>query len=326
MLDQVAQCSRPLLVLQDHGAIARLTSPADFANQLQACPLRYVLDDDLVAGCTALAYSDGDQLVGCLDLVHVPATRLWIEWNEPPRREQLARMPLWRDSPGTMLRAGVLISTDGAGRSASLRTFWTTRQAPEEPCVASVETLLDLDRPEEGASADRLLDGEAVSLHTSVNVQVNRLLQCARFRLDPAWQQYYREHSGACDVAATVRQSLAAVASDIPMLLGFFLLLAVRASLAEIPVPLTRLNRKRARLGKKLLLEHIEVSSPLFAGAAGWPAGEEGPGGRNSPRYHHVRGHLVRRLGTVYWRAPHWRGHVKLGSVRTRTVELRASR
>jgi len=24
----------------------------------------------------------------------------------------------------------------------------------------------------------------------------------------------------------------------------------------------------------------------------------------------------------VYWRGPHWRGHVRLGSVRSRTVEL----
>jgi hypothetical protein len=36
-----------------------------------------------------------------------------------------------------------------------------------------------------------------------------------------------------------------------------------------------------------------------------------------------VRGHLVRREDVVYWRAPHWRGHVRLGRVRTRNVALK---
>jgi hypothetical protein len=38
---------------------------------------------------------------------------------------------------------------------------------------------------------------------------------------------------------------------------------------------------------------------------------------------HHVRGHLVRRYNTVFWRRPHWRGHARLGCVRSRSVELR---
>lgn len=33
--------------------------------------------------------------------------------------------------------------------------------------------------------------------------------------------------------------------------------------------------------------------------------------------------HLVRRYHKVFWRRPHWRGHARLGCVRSRTVELR---
>jgi hypothetical protein len=37
---------------------------------------------------------------------------------------------------------------------------------------------------------------------------------------------------------------------------------------------------------------------------------------------HHVRGHLVRRDSTVFWRSPHLRGSGRLGQVRTRTIEI----
>ena len=98
--------------------------------------------------------------------------------------------------------------------------------------------------------------------------------------------------------------------------------MAVRDDLAQLPVKPFRLNAKRARLGRRPLLEHIELSAPVFAGAS-VSLDDGARGTRRGPRFHHVRGHLVRRRNTIYWRGPHWRGHVRLGSVRTRTVELR---
>jgi hypothetical protein len=44
--------------------------------------------------------------------------------------------------------------------------------------------------------------------------------------------------------------------------------------------------------------------------------------GRQSPRLHHVRGHLVRRDHRVFWRIPHLRGSGFRGAVRSRTVCL----
>src|SRR5262249_32251719 len=148
-------------------------------------------------------------------------------------------------------------------------------------------------------------------------------LQCARFRLDSVWLRYYRcvalQPAVRRDV---IRCSLTAVAFDVPMLLALFLLLTIRADLVHVPVRLGRLNAKRARLGKRPLLEHIEVSAPVFAKAP-LPALPGSSPTRRGPRFHHVRGHIVRRGDTVYWRGPHWRGHVRLGSVRSRTIELR---
>jgi hypothetical protein len=324
-LDHIAQCHAPLLVRQESGELWRLTGAGDFAERLEHCPLRFVLSDDLVRTCIALAYSEGDQLSGCLDLLHLPAEELWIEWDEAARQQELARtLPGCRPPTDIeVLRAGALVCAQPHCRSGSLRTFWLTRAAPHEPLLAAVETLLDLEGTAARSAPDALLDGCPVRVSDPHNAQVDSLLRCARFRLDPAWQRYYRSVAQLPALrAAVIHHSLTAVAFDVPMLLALFLLLAIRADLVHMPVRLGKLNTKRARLGKRPLLEHIEVSAPLFAQAS-LRAPEEAFPTRRGPRFHHVRGHIVRRRDTVYWRGPHWRGHVRLGSVRSRTVELR---
>src|SRR5690242_7320587 len=67
------------------GSGVQLPTPAAFAHQLIDCPLRYILSDELVMMATSLAFADGDRLDSCLDLVHIPAQRLWVEWADTPR-------------------------------------------------------------------------------------------------------------------------------------------------------------------------------------------------------------------------------------------------
>jgi hypothetical protein len=43
-------------------------------------------------------------------------------------------------------------------------------------------------------------------------------------------------------------------------------------------------------------------------------------GTRRRPRLHRVRGHLVRRGSSLFWRVPHLRGSARAGSVKSRTV------
>ena len=324
LLDHIAQSTAPFVVQQQGGEVWRLSGANDFARRVSLCPLRYVLCDDLVRTCTALACSEGDELSGCLDLLHLPAETVWVEWDEGARRTALARaLPNCRDaSTPEVLRAGALISARPAGRSGSLRTFWLTRGEPPEALLAPIETLLDLDGGALISSPERLLDGEVVGVRDPHNTQADDLLQCAGFRLDSLWCRYYRsEPMDAATQAHVIQRSLAAVAFDVPMLLALFLLMAIRAQLVQRPVQPLHLNAKRARLGKAPLLEHVEVSAPVFAEAPRW-CGEPAGGSRRAPRLHHVRGHIVRRRNAVYWRGPHWRGHVRLGSVRTRTVQL----
>ena len=324
LLDHIAQSSEPCLVRQDGGELWQLSSAADFAGRLVNCPLRYVLSDELVRTCTALAYSGGDELSGCLDLLHLPAETLWVEWDEGARRAALARVvPQSAAAAGAdVVRAGAHISARPAGRAGSLRTFWLTRGESPEVVLAPVETLLDFDGVAASNSVEALLTGSAVAVRDPHNAQSDELLQCAAFRFDGAWQRYYQHVVTEAAIRAEVtRRSLAAVASDVPMLLALFLLLGVRAQLVQRPVDPLRVNVKRTRLGKAPLLEHIEVSAPLFAQAECWH-GDHAGNPRRGPRLHHVRGHLVRRHNAIYWRGPHWRGHVRLGSVRSRTVQL----
>ena len=222
-----------------------------------------------------------------------------------------------------VLRAGVLISAQPNCRRGSLRTFWLPRAIPQEPQLAAVETLLDLDGGTLSGPAWALLDGASVAVNDPRNQQVDSLLQCARFRLDPLWQRYYRAVAATPATQTQVLQhSLAAVAFDVPLLLALFLLMSIRDDLVHLPVNPLRLNAKRLRLGKRPLLEHLEISAPVFRPRPA-PIVDAGAAPRRAPRFHHVRGHIVRRHDTVYWRGPHWRGHVRLGCVRSRTVALR---
>lgn len=77
--------------------------------------------DDLTRACAELAFSDGDQLVGCLDLIRIPAPRLWIEWNDAVHQEVIARCGIVdRGAPGACGRAtaAAIASRPGSSRAS----------------------------------------------------------------------------------------------------------------------------------------------------------------------------------------------------------------
>jgi len=327
LLDHIAQCTQPFIVASKNAGARRLAGASDYARTLMRCPLRYVLADDLVRTCTALGFSEGDEISGCLDLLHLPAEQLWVEWNENARRSALEQvLPECKSSqPDETSRSGTLIHAHRNGRSGRIQTFWLPRGS-REPLLAAMETLLDLDGHLEGAPADGLFEGQSVKVFDEVNPQLDHVLRCVRFRFHTSWGHYYAGQTSDPTVRAhLVHSALSAVAFDVPVLLALFLLQSVRADLVEQAVDPGRLNVKRVRTGKPPLLSHVEVSAPVFM-QVGRPSGQPRGARRPGPRFHHVRGHIVRRRSTVYWRGPHWRGHIRLGSIRSRTVKLRLPR
>ncbi len=92
-----------------------------------------------------------------------------------------------------------------------------------------------------------------------------------------------------------------------------------------MPVSRVAINRKRQALGRLALLDHVEVRASLDAVHQPYTRAMQ-TDGRQSPRLHHVRGHLVRRDNRVFWRTPHLRGSALRGMVRSRTVCLSFAR
>jgi len=321
LLDLIAQSRAPFLVQHlSSGRVTQLSGAAECAHQVTSCPLRFVLTNDLTRLCTALAYSKGARTLECADLLHVPAEWVWVEWCQQPWENELALygFSLREVCSAAGARRGVLIRSSPDGRRGTLRTFWTTDDG--QALASSMEAFFDLDV--EGAEVPEWPDDECSRVVRVADREAKEdvLGRCFRFRYERSWREYY-EQAGLETVsdATLTRHALGTIAMDIPVVLVFFLLLATRSSLPRHPQTFARLNRARLKKGKAPLLEHIEVTCPLL------PAYQDAVsdrlrGSRHSPRLHHVRGHLFRRGGELFWRVPHLRGNARWGAVKTRTV------
>lgn len=294
-----------------------------FADAVCRCPLRLVLADDLIQYTIQLAYAEGERLSGCLDLVHVPAQQLWLEWLEAPRQSTLSEMPACTSTPCySVRRTGVLMAADPAGRAGTMRTFWSTQN--DLVYAAALLTDFDLDRVVRPAlEIDAAFSGAPFGAVIPVEPAVDELLSHVCFRLDPAWANYYR----AADLTENqrlqvLREVLGTMAFDMPMILAVFLLFAAKDGLQRRAADLERLNRARCRSGKRALLEHIEVRAPIVADYQCPRSLAADANRRRGPRLHHVRGHIARRGDKVFWRVPHLRGSARQGVVRSRTVQL----
>jgi hypothetical protein len=220
------------------------------------------------------------------------------------------------------LRAGALLKASPNGRAGEIRTFWSTRA--DLAYVSPLVVRFDLDGLQLGAMcADPVKGSGWATVSALVECGLEEFLEHLRFYFDEDWAAYYRDRCDSREMRdAVLRSNLLTCAFDPPMLFAFLLMLSARGALPQRTIAVDKLNRARQRAGKPPLLEHVEVSAPLYSSTA--MPGTLGPE-RRSPRLHHVSGHMVRRGTAVFWRVPHLRGSARLGQVRTRTVELRFS-
>jgi hypothetical protein len=333
LLDRVAACQIPLRLALDRSPEVpfEVTGASAFASQIGACPLRFVLGDDLTRASAELAFADGTQLADCMDLLRIPAPLMWVEWSDDVHQKVIHDTGSAADfneaAPGR--RVGVLLRASTDGQRALARTFWVSAAAADHSDVtlSPLETHIDL-RGEfaEPSDVDGILKGGFAGITDPANPAMASLLDHVRFRFDDTWGAYYR--AAATDPEArrhVVHATLAAVARDVPLLLAFFLLLSAKDATRSIPISRVAINRKRRANGRWALLDHVEVRASLDAAQDPDLRAAE-MDGRQSPRLHHVRGHLVRRENRVFWRTPHLRGSAALGMVRSRTVCLSFAR
>jgi hypothetical protein len=327
LLDSIARCYKPLVLPSAKTqAQVQLAGPSQFAAQIVACPLRFVLGDDLTQASADLAYADGARLVGCLDLLRMPAPHLWIEWNDEVHKRVIheTRAADEFDSAAVGRKVGMLLRASANGLTAVGRTFWADTAAEEHAdlTLSPLETHFDL-RGEFADSKDRpdILSGGFLNATHGGNATTASLLDHVRFRFEESWADYYREAAADADFKRRlINDSIASIAWDAPFVLAFLLLLSAKDATRLVPVSRAAINRKRLGNGRAPLLDHIEVNASLEAVSTAESGGELS--GRQSPRLHHVRGHLVRRENRVFWRVPHLRGSGARGAVRSRTVCL----
>ena len=331
LLDSVTRSFSPLAVPSGtNPPQVPLAGPHRFAAQILACPLRFVLGDDLTQASADLAYADGARLVGCLDLLRIPAPLLWIEWNDEVHKRVIHETrPLVPIDPGAAGRkVGILLRASANGLRAVGRTFWADTAADEhaEVTLSPLETHFDLrgEFPDSNDSQDVLSGGFLDATHGG-NPATASLLDHVRFRFEESWADYYREAAANADFKRRlINESVASIAWDVPFVLAFLLLLSAKDATRLVPVSRAAINRKRLANGRAPLLDHVEVNASLDAVST--PESPDKGSGRQAPRLHHVRGHLVRRENRVFWRVPHLRGSGSRGAVRSRTVCLAFTR
>jgi hypothetical protein len=331
LLDSVARCYAPLVLTSlDNLEQVRPAGPSRYAAQVVACPLRFVLGNDLTQASAELAFADGARLVDCLDLLRMPAPCLWFEWNDEVHKRVIheSRSAAVFDSASTGRKVGILLRASASGLTAVGRTFWAAAAEHEhaEVTLSPLETHFDL----RGEFADSkytqdIFSGGFLDATHEGNAATATLLDHVRFRFEESWAAYYREAATDADFKRRlIKDSLNSIAWDAPFVLAFLLLLSAKDATRLLPVSRAAINRKRLANGRTPLLDHVEVNASLDAVSTAESAGEVG--GRQSPRLHHVRGHLVRRENRVFWRVPHLRGSGARGTVRSRTVCLAFSR
>ena len=323
LLDKVAQSVGPTIIeTARDGHTWRLPGADTLADSLQQCPLRYVLHDEVTAACAQLAFAPDTVLSSSIGLLRVPAPRLWLEFVAVAGSKTFFdRDSVDRETIACpRQRVGLLVTTDERGRKGSIDTCWEGEDG-HQPDLAPFAIEFDFDDDQFSRRGCATPDGISLGMTIGNRPEMDSLFNCLRFRLHPEWHRYYRSRA-ISEIAfrQSLQDALDPLLGDIPFLATFCLLLISKGALHAQPCDRSGINGARARKGRPLLLDHVELTMNLEETGH---TGRQIEADRSGPRLHFVRGHLVRRQDTIFWRTSHMRGKAEIGSIKTRTVSLR---
>lgn len=274
--------------------------------KVRECPVRYVMSDPVYDNSLYAAVEQADCLLAALQTLRAPHPSMWIEWMEPQRAD-----------PSVRARAGVLVETDDLGRSGTLSSIWM--DAELGPVRAPAFFAFNFDRQ----LSDGLEAHDADRTDEHLYRCYNDLFRHTAFIVEPVWLDRLRQSAGS-EFRNCLDQFFAANVHDVPFFCAFALLLTQPRVLETRPRDLAKLNKSRSKKGSPPLLDHIELHMHLDRPATYGVA--SGPGmGRLNARLHWVRGHLVHRGSSVFWRRSHIRGDATQGTVLTKTLHVEGS-
>jgi hypothetical protein len=303
LYDQVAQSGSETLV-QDHaGRVHSVPGAGDLAADVRACSTRYVLDNSVRDTCLELLCGRPEVIRLEDECYRIPHQAMWIEWTDPE---------VAADSRAASQRAGVLVLADESGRRGTMHSF--CQDAEGRPWVAQILFAFDFDNE---ISTESALCGIRFDTVRSPD-EVHRIYRHSLGRIDHRWLAYFRASGGL--PPGGLQAMMHAAVPDFGMLCAFLLLLGLECAATEPRQGLDRINRARARAGRTLLLDHVEVS--LRLAVVSDHDGDRAHHSRAASRLHQVRGHLVRRAGKTFWRMHHLRGDVGRGVIASRTVRV----
>jgi hypothetical protein len=288
LLDHVVRSPAFIKARDATGVTRHLTSVGAKASSLDRCSLRYVLDEDVAEQCRELIRRDNGLLDPDNELLRIPGELFWMEWPAEAS-----------DGSGCRSSLAALVEASPSGRSGTVTGFFENEGQAD---LLILTSEFDLDRPLAPPEASR----DSLRVRHGDLPHLNKLFDHSLLTMDPTWRPFLASR-GAAEFKKAVRELSDSSWFNLPMVLAFAALVNSGEVLDERRPELTRLNVARAKRGQPPLLEHVQVRMRLgsqSSGAGGTGSSSE----RSSPRLHYVRGHLVRRGGATFWRAPHMRG------------------
>ena len=292
LLDQVVRAPAQTTARNRLGAECTLTAVGAKADAIAACKLRYILDDNVAAQCRDLVLTNSGLLDPKNKLLRMPGELFWMEWPAETA-----------DSSGRRSRMAVLVEASPCGRRGVLTSFAENSSRLADMNVVGFEFDLDnlLIPPPEYRHMAQLRHGDFPHL--------DELFRHAVLTMDPTWLPFFQSR-GREGFERAFREIGESVWFDLPMALAFAVMLATDDVFDERPTDFSRLNNARRKRGLDLALDHVEVRLKLGGHYAskGVPQKHSSLAARTPARLHYVRGHVVTRRGTTFWRAPHLRG------------------
>lgn len=281
LADKVVQCRERVEVTLREQTWS-LPGASEYSCELQECLTRYILFDDVREACFELVERWPDLLDASNPKLRAPMEQIWVEWAGLAGGGQV----------------GVLVRAASDGRSGSLRVFWDDGTGVN---AAQADVLFDFDQ---GLDFTRAHSRPLYGLH-ALPPEFTNLKRHLAVLIDSEWADYFRASAlGPHGLAEASSLCGDGVWADVVLAMAFFVLLSSRLPLAERQVVRECLNLARVKQGRPPLLDHVELKLGLAPSIGTVQAG----GSRKFPRMHMVRGHLVRRRDSVFWRSAHIRG------------------